>query len=86
MKSGDVGALVVLLIVAALFVTLVSYTVGHEKGYNKGAKHSQIYYQETGEFPSEDWLSYTEGSHLDYREQLLETFERYAPTERKLED
>jgi len=81
MKGGDVSVLVTILVLLLIAACMGCYTFAHTNGYEKGAKHAQLYYEQVGGFPSEDWYYYTEARHLEDGRDIQDTLERYKPTE-----
>ncbi len=62
-KGIAVIATLVILVFALIFF-LGGYQTGHERGYTKGAEHSARYHEQTGEFPSQDWLRENRGRNF----------------------
>lgn|GEM_PF-5485122 len=78
MKAENIVSLLLLVILLGVLACAICYSVAHNVGYEKGIEHSRLYYEATGEFPSDAWLDYNEGKHhtgIEDIEDSLEIFE-----------
>lgn len=77
MGKGDIVSYIVIAIFVLGSMVVASYAIAHEKGYEQGIWHAQLYYEATGNFPTEDWVARHEGDKLYYEEEILRTLEPF---------
>ena len=69
---------VILVIVCFITVTaFVSYDISHELTWSKAMEVQRLYYQATGEFPSQAWLDIYRDAHFSDEDDILKSLEYF---------
>lgn len=78
MKTEDTVSVILIAIICAVVAFWLAYMVAHHFGYMHGVNQVEQYYEATGGFPNEKWLSDFQGTKFDHSEEILETLNPYV--------